>query len=181
METYNKPKAAAFVDISNIFYGARYAKWRISYKKIQEHLENKYELTFFCLYGCEDNNPSNETFKERAIKQQGFYNKLASLGISVFKKPLQYIDGKIDGDVDGDIKNAVHKFINDKKIEYIILFSGDKHFLPVIKECCSADKRIQVYSFRQVLSDKIKNFVLQNGNKCNFIYLNKKRSELEHK
>ncbi|HCX28015.1 MAG TPA: hypothetical protein DHI91_02660 [Candidatus Portnoybacteria bacterium] len=47
METYNKPKAAAFVDISNIFYGARYAKWRISYKKIQEHLENKYELTFF--------------------------------------------------------------------------------------------------------------------------------------
>lgn len=180
IEGCEKPKAAVFVDISNIFFGSKnYAKWRIDYEKTKKYLESKYTIVFFRLYGCEDTNPSSEIFKIKAIKQQGFYAKLVASGFDIFKKPIQYIDGKIEGDVDDDIKNAIRQYINNDEIEYIVLFSGDKHFLPIIRDCYNAGKRTDIYSFRQTLSGKIKKFVSKNPQRCNFIYLNKKRKELE--
>ena len=175
-----KPKAVAFVDMSNIFHGSKnYAKWPIDYKKTEKYLENRHTLTFFRLYGCEDTNPSTEEFRKKAVKQQGFYAKLAKLGLDVFKKPLQHIDGKTKGDVDNEIKEAMRQHMLIEDVEDIILFSGDKHFLPVIKECCNKGKYLHIYSFRKTLSGKIRDFCLNNPKKCKIYMLDKKRKDLE--
>ncbi len=182
LKEYIKPKVAIFVDMSNLFHASkRYSKWFIDYEKLREYLKDKYDIQFFRLYGCEDTNSSSGLFKEKAKKQQEFYKKLTRIGFDIFKRPIQYIDGRIDGDVDDDIIRAIRQYAQFDNIEYIVLFSGDKHFLPVIKECCSIGKHIDIYSFKQTLSKKIKKFCFANCKKCNFLYLNKKRKELEYK
>ena len=158
-----KSNAAVFVDMSNIFHGGRrYAKWLVDYEKIRNYLEGLYNLKFFRLYGCEDKTPSNEIFKKKAERQIRFHQKLVELGFDMFIRPLQYIDGRIDGDLDNDIKSAMRQFMLIEEIEDMVLFSGDHHFLPVIKECCNRKKYVHVYSFNKTLSGEIRDFQKNN-------------------
>lgn len=179
-----RPKAAIFIDGSNIFWGVKNFKkkrkieYLFDYKKLKNYLEERFDPTLFRFYGCEDANPSTVEYKEKAKRQRGFYNKLGKMGIEIFKKPIQHIQKRISGDVDSDIKNAIGKCIIDKEITDIILLSGDKHFLPIVKECHNAGKYVHIYSFKGLLSTKLKKFTLQQP-RCNCVLLDKLTKELE--
>lgn len=171
-----KPNGAVFVDMSNIFHGGKnYAKWLLDYGKVKVHLEGEYTLKFFRLYCCEDKTPSTEAFKQKAIKQDKFHKKLIRLGFDLFLKPLQYIDGRIDGDLDSDIKSAMRQYMLLEEIDDMILFSGDHHFLPVIKECCNKGKYVHIYSFDKTLAKTIRDFSKNNQKMCKIIVLNKRK------
>ena len=171
-----KSNGAIFVDMSNLFHGGKdYAGWLVDYEKTRTHLESLYSIKFFRLYGGEDKTPSTQIFKDRAIKQDRFHKKLIQLGFDLFLKPLQYIDGRIDGDLDSDIMSAMRQYMLVDEIEDIILFSGDHHFLPAIRECCNKGKYVHIYSFDKTLAKTIKEFSKNNQKLCKIIILDKRK------
>lgn len=185
IKNWFRPKTAIFIDGSNIFWGVKKFKekrkieYLFGYEKLKNYLEERFEPILFRYYGCEDTNPLTEEHKEKAKRQRGFYNKLEKVGIEIFKKPLQYIQKRISGDIDSDIKTAIRKCITNKEITDIVLLSGDKHFLPIVKECHNAGKYVHIYSFKGLLSEKLEDFTLQQP-RCNCVLLDKVAKKLEY-
>ena len=58
--------------------------------------------------------------------------------------------------MDYKIKEELKRCSLDNKIEYIALFSGDKHFVSELKDCLDAGKFVKIFSFKKRLSEKIK-------------------------
>ncbi len=185
--TNNKVKnirTGVFIDGSNLFKAVNMKDivtgerlhFQICFVKLKKYLREKYSPVFYNYYTCEDNNPRNDLYKERALAQKKFHNKLDGLGYNVLRKDLKYIGDTTKGDTDVEITMDLNKLSND--YDNIVLFSGDSDFLPAITYFHSKGKYIRIYSFKKTLSWELKDFAIKNS-RCNYKLLDELRSDIE--
>jgi len=145
----------AFVDASNIIYGAREEGWFIDQEKLFNYLKSKYNITkAFFYYGTDP----NDTRKERFLK------KLKSFGFILRVKEIKYygLKGKANCDVD----LTIDVMLNIDKYHRVVILSGDGDFLRLLKYLQNIGKEVIVIAsphrtareVRKLVKNKFVNF-----------------------
>lgn len=135
----------AFVDASNIIYGARAEGWFIDHKKLFNYLRNKFQTskTFF-YFGKDDRNP----------KQTAFLKKLASFGYTLRVKQIKRFGRRTKANCDVDLTMDMLLLIG--KYDRAIVLTGDGDFTPLLSYLISKKKKIVVISSPKRTAKEIK-------------------------
>lgn len=113
-----KPTAAIFVDVQNIYYTCRHAFQRqFNYRALWAKLSADYNLTIANAYAIDSNNDGQRKF-QTALRSMGFQVKL--------KPYIQRSDGSAKGDWDVGITLDVIE--SAPLVEHVFLLSGDGDF-----------------------------------------------------
>jgi uncharacterized LabA/DUF88 family protein len=148
-------KTYAFVDASNIIYGAREEGWLIDQKKLLEYLKRKYKAT-------------NE-------KQTKFLKKLESFGYTLRVKEIKRYGKKTKANCDVDL--TMDMLLLKDKYDTGVVLSGDGDFLPLFEYLkFKAKKKISIIAFSRRTSKDLKKFAKQE-----FIGLENEKYILERK
>ena len=120
----NKPSAAVFVDVQNIYYTCRDSfRRQFNYQALWDALSSQYQIEHAYAYAIDKGDN----------KQQNFQNALQRIGFTVKLKPfIQRSDGSAKGDWDVGITIDVMEFAPE--VEHIILLSGDGDFDMLMKK-----------------------------------------------
>lgn len=123
----------AFIDGQNLYMGTKSCciPWKINLYKFKIYLERKYDIEkayYFIGYIQEEN---HKLYEE--IQNAGF--------ILVFKEHNPAMLGKKKGNVDTDIVFEILKnFIENKKLEKMMIISGDGDYKKTVDYLISKDK-----------------------------------------
>ena len=139
-ETLNKkkPKVGIFVDVQNVFYGAK-EKYgaKLDYQKLfNEALRERTLFKAICY-----------VVKSDEIKKNDFIKFLKQIGYEVKTKDLKTrMDGSQKGDWDLGI--AIDIIMQAEKMDVIVLVSGDGDFIDLLRLVQQRfKKRVEVFSF----------------------------------
>ena len=141
-----------FIDGSNLFRSVRqyHAGVRIDYEKLRDVLTDGRNLVNIYFFGSRPIPPKEA--------QEKFYNKLQELGYTTHIVNLKYYKGGTPKEKGVDtslvIEMLIHAF--NKNYDVGILVAGDEDFLKVINEVKRLGPKIEIASFRNSLSDKLK-------------------------
>lgn len=155
----------AFIDASNIIYGARTEGWLIDQKKLFNYLKTKFKTskTFF-YFGKDDNNP----------KQLGFLKKLESFGFILKVKQIKRFGNRQKANCDVDL--TLDMVLLKEKYDRAIVLTGDGDFLPLFEYLKKEKKEIAILAFPKSTARELKKFA--GGN---FIGLTNEKYLLERK
>lgn len=182
-------RTGVFVDGSNLFWAQRILlknpelpSWKLDHTKLKAHLDKKYSPVLYKYFATEDVRPTNEVFRERAVKEAAFRGYLAHLGYEVITKPLKYITDRrtgktiTKGDMDVEVTQAINKSLND--VDLICAVTGDSDFMAAVKDWYAVGKYIQIYSYRHILSRELRDYCYVTPG-CSFTFLDDIRDEVE--
>ncbi len=141
-------KTYAFVDASNIIYGARAEGWFIDQKKLISYLKHKFSVskTFF-YYGKDSKN----------VKQEAFLRKLKQFGYTLRVKEIKRYGRKTKANCDVDLTMDV--LLHMYKYKQAIILSGDGDFLPLIQYITRQKKEVFIIASPKSTAREIREFV----------------------
>ena len=153
-----KKATYAFIDASNIIYGARAEGWFIDQKKLFRYLKKKFSTSkAFFYYGKDSKNE----------KQEKFLKKLKTFGYALRVKAIKRFGERTKANCDVDM--AFYLMREIKNYDRILVLSGDGDFLPVLKYLRKIGKEIIILSRGSRTAREIRQFA---GNKfMDFNYL----------
>jgi len=123
-------KTYAFIDASNIIYGARAEGWFIDQKKLILYLKKKYKtLKVFFYYGKDSKN----------AKKEKFLLKLKQFGYTLRVKEIKKFGRKIKANCDVDL--TMDMLIKEKEYHRAIILSGDGDFAPLLRYLINKKKK----------------------------------------
>ena len=190
--TFKLLKARIYIDASNIFKGSRdrskvtgrLINYPLDYKKLWDYLDLRYYPEFKKYFYAEDLTPSTPEFIKKAEIEKGIREKLANLGFILVGMRLEHTkegeEAKTKGDLDTTIIAHLSDCLDNDWVKKIILFSGDGHFLPIIKDCYNQVKHVHVLSYNNCLNWQVKEFLSKCSRRGKYIPLDRLRSELEY-
>ncbi|MEK7597788.1 MAG: NYN domain-containing protein [Patescibacteria group bacterium] len=119
MEKQNKKQVMfAFIDATNIIYGAGGSGWKVDFKKLMTYLKSRYQVLKVLYYAGVDSNNQ---------KQLNFYKKLESFGYKLRLVPVKtFKDGKKKADVDSRMTFEIMLLLN--QYNNAIFMTGDGDF-----------------------------------------------------
>lgn len=139
-------RVAVLLDCQNIYYSAKelYGGF-MDYRGLINYLVGEKRVLFrasaFLVRG---NNPGEESF----------FNVLEKAGIKLrVKDLLVFKDGRKKGDWDMGI--AMEALVTAPYVDTIILVSGDRDFIPLIRYLKKDKKRVEIAAFRRNTSAKL--------------------------
>ncbi|KKN54187.1 hypothetical protein LCGC14_0594800 [marine sediment metagenome] len=153
----NNKRIMIFIDHNNLFY--EYRRLGIVFKYIplvriisQERSIDK----IFTYMGTEYLRD-----RKRIVNREKFFQLLKRKGITVRKIPLVEKPGGKQKEKEVDISLAIDilDFAFKNELDRAILVSGDGDFRPVIKRLQKYNKEIEIWSFRNTLSSRLKQTV----------------------
>lgn len=135
MEKQNKKQVTfAFIDATNIIYGARNSGWRMNFQKLYHYLRNRFQCTKILYYAGVDN---------ENIKQLHFYEKLQEFGYSLRLVPVKtFKDGKKKADVDSRMTFEIMKYFS--RYDAVIIMTGDGDFYWVLEYLIRIKKTVKL-------------------------------------
>lgn len=141
-------KTFAFIDASNIIYGAKDSGWFIDQKKLFGYLKNKYKISkAFFYYGKDSGN----------LKQTKFLEKLAQFGYTLRVKEIKRFGTKTKANCDVDL--TMDTLLLLKNYEKAIFLTGDGDFLPLFEYLrVKGKKEITIISWPRRTAREIKRF-----------------------
>lgn len=143
-----KIKTYAFVDASNIIYGARAEGWFIDQKKLFKYLKTKFGISkAFFYYGKDSKN----------IKQEKFLKRLKEFGYTLRVKEIKRYGKKSKANCDVDLTMDV--LLNIGRYQQVIILSGDGDFLPLIQYVMKQKKEVVVIASPRSTAREIREFV----------------------
>lgn len=153
----------AFIDASNIIYGARSEGWFIDQKKLFDYIKKKFKSskTFF-YFGQDGKNQ----------KQARFLRKLTSFGYILRIKPIKRYGRRQKANCDVDL--TMDMILFKEKYDRAIVLTGDGDFIPLFEYLRKQKKEIIIIAFSKRTSRDLRKFA---GNK--FISLTNERYLLE--
>ena len=158
-------KSYAFIDASNIIYGARAEGWKIDQKKLFHYLKNKFSVSkAFFYYGKDSKSP----------KKEAFLDKLKQFGYTLRVKEMKRYGNRTKANCDVDL--TMDMLIRIKEYKRAIVLSGDGDFAPLLEYLKSESKEIIVISAPRITAREIKSLI--GGNFIDFSTL---RYLLEYK
>ena len=158
-------KTYAFIDASNIIYGARTEGWLIDQKKLFNYLKTKFKTskTFF-YFGKDDANK----------KQLGFLKKLESFGFTLRVKQIKRFGNRQKANCDVDL--TLDMVLLKEKYDRAIVLTGDGDFLPLFEYLKKEKREVVILAFPRSTARELKQFA--GGD---FIGLTNERYLLERK
>ena len=145
----------AFIDASNIIYGAKAEGWFIAQKKLLFYLRKKFSvLKAFFYYGKDSKND----------KQEKFLNKLKEFGFILRVKEIKRYNNKIKANCDVDL--TMDMLLKTKEYQRAIVLSGDGDFVPLFTYLIKQGKEIIIISSPKRTAREIKS--LMGGNYIDF-------------
>ena len=160
-----KEKVIIFVDNSNLFHSFQELNFHCDYDKLKKVITNKRDLIEIILY----------TGIMYPVKQKdkAWLMKLKELGYTVNTRAIKVapngrkIEKRIDVLMAVDIISSAYEVSYDT----VVLVSGDGDFVPVVKKLRNLNIKIEVWSFKNLLSEQLKDVVgVSNINYINKIY-----------
>lgn len=159
-------KVFAFIDATNIIYGADDHGWRMDYKKLADFLATRFGVEKILYYAGVDN---------QNLKQLNFYEKLQDFGYSLRLVPVKtFSDGKKKADVDSRMTFEMMLYL--QSYEEVVVMTGDGDYYWVLEYLKQTKKRIVLLSFPSHTAKELK--VLFAGD---FMDLNDIKTNLEFK
>lgn len=161
-----KKKIFAFIDATNIIYGADDHGWRMDYKKLAVFLATRFGVKKILYYAGVDN---------QNLKQLNFYEKLQDFGYSLRLIPVKtFSDGKKKADVDS--RMTFEMMLHLSFYDEVIVMTGDGDYYWVLEYLKRIKKRVVLLSFPSHTARELK--VLFAGD---FMDLNDIKTNLEFK
>ncbi len=143
-------KVIVFIDGSNIYFAQKkMGKW-LDWVKVKKYLTKSYDVWEICYYAG---------VRENDDKTQSFLRKLKKIGFKTITKQVKVIideSGRKIEKANFDVEITADILTSPKKINAILLFSGDSDFYYLIKLLHKDKKRLFVYSSRKTLSWELK-------------------------
>lgn len=141
-------KTYAFVDASNIIYGARTEGWLIDQQKLFKYLKNKFSVSkAFFYYGKDSKN----------VRQQKFLKRLEEFGYILRVKEIKRYGTKSKANCDVDLTMDV--LLKIKEYQRAIMLTGDGDFLPLIQYIVKQKKEVVVIASPKSTAREIREFV----------------------
>lgn len=120
----------AFIDASNIIYGARAQGWFIDQKKLFQYLKKKFNISkAFFYYGKDSKNE----------KQEKFLKKLKEFGYTLRVKEIKRFGKRAKANCDVDL--TMDMLIMIKEYKRAVVLTGDGDFAPLFSYLISKKKR----------------------------------------
>lgn len=141
----------AFIDASNIIYGARAEGWFIDQQKLYHYLKEKYNISKAYFYYGKDS--KNE-------KQEKFLKKLESFGYILRVKEIKRFGKRSKANCDVDL--TMDMLLLSLEYRRAIVLTGDGDFAPLFLYLISKRKEIVIISSPKITSRDLKIIV---GNK----------------
>ncbi len=156
----------AFIDASNIIYGAKDEGWLLDQQKLFKYLKSKFNISKAFFYFGKDS---------KNVKQAKFLEVLTNFGFTLRVKEIKRYYKKTKANCDVDL--TMDMLILKEKYTRAIVLSGDGDFLPLFEYLSSKEKKnITIIAFSKKTSKDIKRFA-----KTNFIALENQRHLIERK
>ncbi|NCO61869.1 NYN domain-containing protein, partial [Candidatus Kaiserbacteria bacterium] len=139
-------KTAAFIDASNIIYGAKTAGWKVDFAKLITYLKTRFGvMEVFYFAGLDYENP----------KQIKFYELLQKLGYTLKLVPLKrYKNGREKGDIDSRMTFELMKAVNE--YDAFLALTGDGDFYWVLEHLKQRNRELKILSFGPRTAREIK-------------------------
>ncbi len=138
------PRVGVFIDVQNVYYGARQLKGKLDFEALMQAAGLDRRVANSTAYVVES--------KER--DQTAFLNLLGKLDIDVRKKSLRIrADGSKKGDWDMEI--ALDMLDAGPKLDVAVLVSGDGDFTSLLHRLRSGGTRVEVIGFPRTTSKSL--------------------------
>lgn len=158
-------KTYAFIDASNIIYGARAEGWLIDQRKLFQYLKTKFSVSkAFFYYGKDSKNK----------KQADFLNKLKQFGFTLRVKEIKRYGKRTKANCDVDL--TMDMLLKIEEYKRAIILSGDGDFVPLFKHLRNEGKELIIISSPRITAREIKSLAAGN-----FIDFGTLRYSLEYK
>ena len=139
-------KTYAFVDASNIIYGASGYGWKMDFKKLTKYLKERYQVTRILYYAGVD---------MQNLKQLKFYEKLQEFGIELRLVPVKtFSDGRKKADIDS--KMTFEMMLYFKEYDKAIIMTGDGDFFWVLEYLIRSKKYITLIAHSKTTAQELK-------------------------
>ena len=141
-------KTYAFVDASNIIYGARAEGWLIDQKKLIEYLRRKFKVSKAFFYYGKDS---------KSQKKEKFLKKLEEFGYILRVKEVKRYGTKFKANCDVDL--TMDMLLKVREYNQAVVLSGDGDFAPLLSYLISKKKEIIVISSPKRTAKEIRSIV----------------------
>jgi len=143
-----KKATYAFIDASNIIYGARAEGWFIDQKKLFRYLKKKFSTSkAFFYYGKDSKNE----------KQEKFLKKLKTFGYALRVKAIKRFGKRTKANCDVDL--TMDMLLMENEYNRAIILTGDGDFAPLFSYLISKRKKIVVISSPKRTAKEIRNLL----------------------
>lgn len=135
----------AFIDASNIIYGAKAEGWFIDQKKLIEYLKDKFSINKAFFYYGKDS---------KSKKKENFLKKLKQFGYILRVKEIKRFGKRTKANCDVDL--TMDMILMMKKYQRAIVLTGDGDFAPLLSYLITKKKKIIIISSPKRTAKEIK-------------------------
>jgi len=145
----------AFIDASNIIYGARAEGWLIDQKRLIQYLKAKFWIQKAFFYYGKDS---------KDLKKEAFLQKLEQFGYTLRVKEIKQFGQRMKANCDVDL--TMDMLLTIREYHRAIVLTGDGDFAPLLEYLISKKKDIYVISspkrtakeIRKLMGGKLQSF-----------------------
>jgi len=120
----------AFIDASNIIYGAKAEGWFIDQKKLIQYLKNKFSVKKAFFYFGKD---------KKDKKKEKFLSRLRQFGYILRVKEIKRFGKRIKANCDVDL--TMDMLLKEKEYDRAIVLTGDGDFAPLFRHLIFEKKK----------------------------------------
>ena len=162
-EIHNSQRVGVFVDVQNMYYSAKnlYSN-KVDFKELLDAAVMDRDLIRASAY----------VIKADTKDESGFFKALRKIGYEVKIKDLkEFYGGEKKGD--WDVGMSVDMIQQAKKLDTVVLVTGDGDFEVVVEHLKAMGTRVEVMSFKQSSAKEIReaadNFINMDENSDRFL------------
>ncbi|MFO8018020.1 MAG: NYN domain-containing protein [Promethearchaeia archaeon] len=154
-------KIIIFIDNSNLFHQFQKLKFKCDYKKLKDEIAHGRKIVDARIY--------TGLMYPVKRKDKAYLSKLGHLGFKVVTRSIKVapdgrkVEKRIDVLMAVDIMSAVFQ----RDFDTIVLISGDGDFVPVAKKLNELNTDLEIWSFKDLLSEHLRSVV--GNEKCHYI------------
>ena len=148
-------KTYAFIDASNIIYGARSEGWLIDQKKLMKYLRGRFSVSKALFYYGKDS---------KSKGKENFLKKLKSFGYTLRVKEIKRYGTKSKANCDVDL--TMDMLLMMKEYKRAVVLTGDGDFAPLLSYLIDKKREVVVISSPKRTAREIK-FIVK-GNHIDF-------------
>ena len=135
-------KITIFIDAANVIYSLKDLGWQIDYKKLQKYFLQKAQLNNIYYYSAYFDNDIGRKNLHEMLSRKGFIVRTKLV------KEIKKTDGGLLHKANCDVELTMDIMSEYKKIDTLVLLSGDSDFVPLINKLKSEKKKTIVISTR---------------------------------
>lgn len=138
-----------FIDNSNLFHSFQFLNFHCDYSKLKQIINGKRNLVEANIY-------TGLMYPVRD-KEKAWFSSLTKMGYNLKTRAIKVAPNGKKSEKRIDVLMAVDIISSayEKQVDTIIIVSGDSDFVPVVKKLMDLNKKVEIWSFRRLLSQQM--------------------------